>query len=99
MRRYQILLKRATEAGGGSMRALARTLGVPVQSLSNYLLDGTEPRLANLEKMSVYFGESVSTLLAEFGEESSIENQIIEEMTKLDNEKKKLVLELIRGLN
>ena len=97
MLRYQVLLKEAVESGGG-MRTLARALDIPVQSLSNYLQEGTEPRLANLEKIAEYFGEPISALLMDFGKESSVENQILEEMTKLSKMKKKLVLDFMREL-
>lgn len=69
---------------------------MPAMSLSNYLLDGTEPRSANLEKMSKFFGETVAALLMEVGEEGSVENQIIDMMAKLNKTQKKAALKFMK---
>lgn len=96
MKRYQILIQQKSEEMGIS--GLGRALGIPKQSLSNYLLDGTEPRGTNLDKMSQYFGESVASLIMEVGHESSVDNQIVEALGKLGKVKKKAVLAFIKGL-
>ena len=95
MKRYQELIRQHNEKDG--VRKLARNLEVPAQSLSNYLLDGTEPRSGNLEKMSKFFGEPVSALLMEVGEEASVENQIIDMVGKLNKTQKKAVLKFMKG--
>ena len=96
MKRYQILIRQ--HSGKDGVRPLARALDMPVQSLSNYILDGTEPRAANLQKMSAFFGEPVSSLIMEVGEKDSVENQLIETMGNLTKAKKKAALDFMKSL-
>ena len=94
MRRYTLLLRQQAEKVG--TRPLARELGLPAQSISNYLLDGTEPRISSIERMAAYFGEPISALLREVDAEVSTEDKIISEMGKMTAAQKKALLKHIR---
>lgn len=63
MKVFQEMLRQRSEEMG--VRPLARSMEIPAQSLGAYLLDGTEPRLANLNKMAKFFKKSVGALLKE----------------------------------
>lgn len=87
MKRYRELILQCVD-GDSSMREVARYIGLPVQSLHAYMRDGTEPRTANLEKMSRYFGESIAALMMEVGESDSVDNRLMEAIRKLNKAQK-----------
>lgn len=96
MKRYQVLIQEQADQIG--LRPLARALKMPAQSLSNYLIDGAEPRTANLEKMSALFGESPAALMMEVGEKESVDNLILERLGKMGKARKKEVLKFMETL-
>jgi anti-repressor protein len=63
MKLYQKMIKQAS--GFEGVRPLARIMKIPAQSLNDYLLDGVEPRIANLQKMADFFGVPIGALLEE----------------------------------
>jgi transcriptional regulator with XRE-family HTH domain len=96
VRRYHLLIERQAHKIG--LRNFAREVGIPAQSLSNYLADAVEPRAANLEKLSRYFGESVGALLTEVGGGGALDNEILEELKRMPKRKKEALLTYMKGM-
>lgn len=95
MFRYKVLLDRALDPEAPeplTFRELAKKMRIPIPSLHNYIEYDVLPRIENIEKMSVYFGESVSSL---FSEDDDQTTEIIAKVRKLSaTQKKKLQKEL-----
>lgn len=77
-----------------TLRELAKTLGIPVASLHNYVNFDTLPRLDNINKMVEHYGETISSL---FSEDDDQTVRLVEAVRQLSpGEKQTLLVELTR---
>lgn len=72
-----------------TMRDLAKTLGIPIPSMHNYVKYDVLPRLENINKMAEYYGESISSL---FSEDDDLTAQLVEAVRNLPPEEKQNLL-------
>ena len=91
--RYKHLLKEALQPDADEppvkLRQLARDLDIPVPSLHNYIHFDTLPRVDNIQKISEYFGESISSL---FSEDDDTTAALVSKVRKLSDEQKEALL-------
>lgn len=93
--RFRKLIQQEIEKKDISYRELSRLMdGIPVPCLHDYATRGTEPRLAQLEKMSRYFGESISQLLSE---DDDLTSELITVIRSLPDADKHRLLKQIKN--
>ncbi len=93
--RFRDLLKREMENEDLSFRDLSRLLdNIPVPCLHDYVTRGTEPRYAQLLKMSKYFEEPISQLLSE---DDDLTAELIKTVRTLDADRKQALLDALKS--
>jgi transcriptional regulator with XRE-family HTH domain len=97
MKRFHHLLIEEINSKRNTYRSLGKLIGLPAMSISDYVLLGTEPRLKALEAAAKYFNEPVAALLLEQDDNTNIEVDILQCLSKMNHASKKKLLANIKA--
>lgn len=76
-------LRKYIRMSGKDRKEIARALGIPYSTLTDWVNANKYPRIDNIEKMSAYFGVSKSDLIEDFAQKQKDNDALADIIVKL----------------
>ena len=76
-------LKKFVAVSGKDRKEIARALGVPYSTLTDWINGNKYPRIDNIDKMAAYFGVSKSDLIEDFRQKQKDNDMLADIIVKI----------------
>lgn len=84
---FSVNLRKYIERSGKDRRTIAKDLGFPYSTLTDWVNGNKYPRINNIEKLALYFGVSKSDLIEDFEETKKDNDRLARIIVKMRTNK------------